>query len=165
MERFLGPMISPYVRHPDCIGPNQFAYQKARGARYALAFMALTLIAGFNNKFKFNIYCSDVSGAFDRVSRSRIDAKLQANGISDKFIAIFDAWLQEREARVIVGGQYGDPMRFQNMIYQGTVWGPWLWNIFFRTKRQSKSVPKILKLLPAGVWCDTTCIDFLPGSN
>ena len=22
-------------------------------------------------------------------------------------------------------------MRFRNMIYQGTVWGPWLWNIFY----------------------------------
>ena len=92
--------------------------------------MALTLIAGFNSKLKFSINCSDVAGAFDRVSRKRLVAKLRAKGISDEFIAIFDAWLNERDARVVVGGQYGDPMRLQNMIYQGTVWGPWLWNIF-----------------------------------
>ena len=82
MERFLGSMISSYVSQPDCVGPNQFAYQKARGARDALAFMALTWIAGFNNKLKFSIYCSDVSSAFDRVSRKRLVAKLRAKGIS-----------------------------------------------------------------------------------
>ena len=56
MERFLGSMISTYASLPACVGPNQFAYQKARGARDALAFIALTWIAGFNNKFKFSIY-------------------------------------------------------------------------------------------------------------
>ena len=29
----------------------------------------------------------------------------------------------------------------------------------FITTRQSKYTSKILKLLPAGAWCDTTCID------
>ena len=56
-----------------------------------MAFMALTWIAGFNNKLKFNIYCSDVSSAFDRVSRRRLVAKLKAKGISEEFFAIFDA--------------------------------------------------------------------------
>ena len=140
MERFLGSMISTYVSLPACVGPNQFAYQKARGARDALAFMALTWISGFNNKLKFSIYCSDVSSAFDRVSRRRLVAKLRAKGISEEFIAIFDAWLQEREARVAVGGQYGDPMRLRNMIYQGTVWGPWLWNIFYEDARLALQV-------------------------
>ena len=116
MERFLGSMISTYVSLPACVGPNQFAYQKARGARDALAFMALTWISGFNNKLKFSIHCSDVSGAFDRVSRRRLVAKLRAKGTSEEFIAIFDAWLQEREARVAVGGQYSDSMRLRNMI-------------------------------------------------
>ena len=102
--------------------------------------MALTWIAGFNNKLKFSIYCSDVSGAFDRVSRKRFVSKLRAKGISHEFIAMFDAWLQERDAGVVVGGQYGDPMRLQNMIYQGTVCGPWPWNIFHEDARLALQV-------------------------
>ena len=140
MDRFLGSMISPYVSQPACVGPNQFAYQKARGAGDALAFMALTWTVGFNNKLKFNVYCSDVSGAFDRVSRRRFVAKLPAKGISKEFMAIFDAWLQEREARVVVGGQYGDPMNLRNMIYTGTVWGPWLWNMCYEDVRLTLQV-------------------------
>ena len=78
MERFLGSMISCYVSLPICVGPNQFAYEEAWGARDALAFMARTWIAGFSSELKFNIFFSNVSGAFDRVSRRRLVAKLRA---------------------------------------------------------------------------------------
>ena len=100
-----------------------------------MAFMALTWIAGFDNNLKFNIYCSDVSCASDQINRRRLALKLQANGIFEEFIAIFDEWLQEREARVAVGGQYADHMLLRKMIYPGTVWGPWLWNIFYEDDR------------------------------
>ena len=53
---------------------------------------------------------------------------------------IFDAWLNESDARVVVGGQYGDPMRLRTMIYQGTVWGLWLWNIFYEDVRVALQV-------------------------
>ena len=36
---------------------------------------------------------------------------------------------------VVVGGQYGDPMRLRNMTYQGTVWAPLLWNMFYEDVR------------------------------
>ena len=45
-------------------------------------------------------------------------------------VGLFDAWLQDREARVVVGGQRNDPMILQNIIYKWTAWGPWLRNIF-----------------------------------
>ena len=72
MERFLGYMITKLTSLPANIGANQFAYQRERGARDALAFMLFTWIHGFNDKLKFTLYCSDVSGAFDRVKRERI---------------------------------------------------------------------------------------------
>ena len=53
MERFIGSMFTTIISLPACVGPNQFAYQKARGARDALAFMVLTWISGFNAKVKF----------------------------------------------------------------------------------------------------------------
>ena len=47
-------------------------------------------------------------------------------------IKVFEAWLAERKAVVVCGGQHGDPMQLKNMIYQGTVRGPWLWNLFYQ---------------------------------
>ena len=52
MEQSLGLVIAPYLSTLLCAGHNQFAYQKARGARDALAFMVLTWITSFNNKRK-----------------------------------------------------------------------------------------------------------------
>ena len=131
MERFLGSMIRNLTSLPANIGANQFAYQRERGARDALAFIVLTWIHGFNDNLKFALYCSDVSGAFDWVKRERLRAKLRAKIVPEEFVSIFDAWLQDRKATVVVGGQHSDPMRLRDMIYQGAVWGPWLWNIFY----------------------------------
>ena len=47
MERFLGSMVMTFACLPTNIGPNQFAYQKSRGARDALAYMVLTWVHGF----------------------------------------------------------------------------------------------------------------------
>ena len=40
-------------------------------------------------------------------------------------------WLLRRSARVIVQGKLSQPVCIENMIYQGTVLGPPLWNAFF----------------------------------
>ena len=67
MERFLGSMVVTFMSLFVNVGAIQFAYQKARGARDALAYMVLTWLQGFNRRFKFAVYCSDVSRAFDKV--------------------------------------------------------------------------------------------------
>ena len=100
-------------------------------SRDAIAFMVITWIAGFCEGVKFWLYCSDVAGAFDRVDKDRLLAKLRAKGLHEKFVRILGSWLQARQARVVVGGAAGDMLELVNMIYQGTVWGPWLWNVFF----------------------------------
>ena len=42
-----------------------------------------------------------------------------------------DAYLDRRVGRVVVGGQCSDDMELANMVFQGTVLGPPLWNLFF----------------------------------
>ena len=109
--------------------------------------MVFTWIHGFNNKLNFALYCSDVSGAFDRVKRDRLIAKLRAKGVPEEFLWIFNAWLQDRTAKVVVGGQHSDPMRLRDMIYQGTVWGPWLWNIFYEDARLALHVAAFMEVV------------------
>ena len=147
MERFLGSMVVTFMSLPAIAGPNQFAYQKARGARDALAYMVLSWLSGFNRRLKFGVYCSDVSGAFDRVSARRLLDKLRAKGLREDMLKVFEAWLAERQAVVVCGGQHGDPICLNNMIYQGTVWGPWLWNIFYEDARMALRVHQFLEIV------------------
>ncbi len=135
MERYIGELFGQYLLTSVSFGPHQFAYTKERGSRDAIAFMTLSWIYGFNEGKQFGVYCSDVSGAFDRVKRERLVAKLRAKGIHETFVRILDSWLQARRARVVVGGAQGADMELTDMIYQGTVWGPWLWNIFYEDSR------------------------------
>ena len=61
--------------------------------------------------------------------------KLKAKGMREDMVQVFAAWLAEQKAVVLCGGKQGDPIRLKDMIYQGTVWGPWLWNLFYEDAR------------------------------
>ena len=129
MERFLGTTVVAFMNLPDCAVPNQFAYQQTREAREALAYMVLSWLSGFNHRLKFGVHCSNISGAFHRVNAQWLVAKLKAKGLRDDMLNVFEAWLAERQAVVVCGSKHGNPICLNNNIYQGTRWGPWLWNL------------------------------------
>ena len=85
------------------------------------------------------LFCSDVQGAFDRVSRSRsrLCAKLQASGIPRKLAAVLASWLDVRKSVVLVEGCMSDEAVLKHMVFQGTVLGPLLWNISFEDARRA----------------------------
>ena len=115
---------------------NQFAYKKERGARDQLALLVLTWLLGFDRGKKFCLYCSDVSGAFDKVKAERLVEKLRKLKVPDDWTALFASWLRERKATVVVGGEHSAVVALRDMVFQGTVWGPLLWNCFYKDALQ-----------------------------
>jgi hypothetical protein len=77
------------------------------------------------------LYCSDVSGAFDRVSSDRLVRKLFISGMHPKLFKLLCHWLHGRKSCVNVRGKQSGWNTLSNQVYQGTVLGPTLWNIFF----------------------------------
>jgi len=118
-------------------GHNQFAYSPERGARDAMAYLAIRWMSALARGRKIGVYCSDVSGAFDRVNLNRLAAKLKAQKIHPKIVAVLISWLRNRRARVIVGGESSEEFALENMIFQGTVLGPPLWNIFYQDAKRA----------------------------
>ena len=92
-------------------------------------------LLAINKGYRVGLYCSDVSGAFDRVSRARLLEKLKAKDIHPKVLRLLESWLDTRTAEVIVDGCASDPMVLDNSVFQGTVWGPPLWNVFYEDSR------------------------------
>ena len=76
-------------------------------------------------------YLSDITAAFDRVCKEYILSKLQAAGVGSTYLAFLNAYLDERQGRVVVEGVESDPFQIFNTVFQGTVLGPPLWNLFF----------------------------------
>ena len=128
-ERVIASLFVPQLIHTGAYGRNQFAYMPERGARDALAQLVLTWISLLAKRRKIAVYCSDVTGAFDKVNSRILLRKLRARGVSDEILLVVQSWLYERRARVAVGGKFSRDMKIHNMVYQGTVLGPPLWNI------------------------------------
>ena len=130
-------MYEPYLFAVSAFGPNQFAYTVGRGARDALALLMLTWLQALGAGRKIAVYCSDVSGAFDRVCLERLAAKLKKKGLHPQIVAVLVSWLQQRIAHIVVAGATSFEMTLRNMVFQGTVTGPMLWNLFFEDARHA----------------------------
>jgi hypothetical protein len=77
------------------------------------------------------------SGAFDRVSVDRLISKLKAKKVHKVIIDVLTSWLRSRRAHVVVGGSRSEEFTLSDMVFQGTVWGPPLWNAFYEDARRA----------------------------
>ena len=132
VERILSIFLQPYVLPLDLFGSNQFAYTKERGARDAVAYLLMTWLWTFEAGGKVGLFCSDVQSAFDRVRADRLESKLKVSGVPSQLVDVLISWLAARRANFVVEGARSDDTQLQNMVYQGTVLGPPLWNLFFK---------------------------------
>jgi len=80
---------------------------------------------------KIAIYLGDISGAFDRVFTDYLLAKLQAAGVGSQYLNFLEAYLQPRAGTIVVEGVCSEEFQLANTVFQGTVLGPPLWNVFF----------------------------------
>ena len=131
MERLLGERWTPEAASDRSAGENQFAYRKKRGSRDLLAHASMQWIMALRMKQKVAVYLSDVSGAFDKVEAQRLMQKLEASDVDPKMLPVIRSWLRARRAKVVVGGAQADMPDLENQVFQGTVWGPILWLVFY----------------------------------
>jgi hypothetical protein len=85
--------------------------------------LTLTWIEALARAKRIAVYCSDVSGALDRVKLERLVAKLRAKKIHPDLVAVLCSWLRQRLAQVVVGGAKSIEMVLRDMVFQGTVLG------------------------------------------
>jgi len=135
VERILGTHWQQFLHNSGAYGPNQFAYMTKRGYRDALAFVVSSWLAAFGRKKRVALYCADVAGAFDRVKSEKLLERLLAAGVHPLLVDVIRSWLLPRSARVVVDGARSLAFVLLNMVFQGTVWGPALWNLFFSSVR------------------------------
>ena len=68
---------------------------------------------------------------FRQVNAARLVRKLASCGVDRRLLKVIQSWLRDRKARVVVAGAESTEFRLCNMVFQGTVWGPPLWNAYF----------------------------------
>ena len=88
-------------------------------------------ILAFCTGQKVPAYLNDITGAFDRVCKDYLMAKLHMAGVGHVYLNLPDSYLQPRRAQVVVEGTASDAFAIADTVFQGTVLGPPLWNVFF----------------------------------
>ena len=137
IERAIGSVFIPWAEGSGAYGPRQFAYAKGMSYKDVLALNVCTWLSLMDRGFLVGVYCSDVSGAFDRVEMERLCAKLRASGPHESVVAFLASWLEDRVAKVVAGGKASLSELLANSVFQGTVLGPPLWNLFYADARKA----------------------------
>ena len=75
--------------------------------------------------------CLCVCGAKLSLSQNGLVEKLEVSGLHRNVVRLLASWLEDRESSVVVCGTKSNPTELANSVFQGTVLGPPLWNIFY----------------------------------
>ena len=130
-ERVLNTPSGAFMEEVDAFGDSQFAFRKRRGCADLVFLLMCSWLRDFQLRRKIGIFLSDISGAFDRVDTEKLFKKLRRTGVCEPLLVLVADYLGPRRAQVGVDGELSFEFTLQNMIFQGTVWGPSLWNVFF----------------------------------
>ena len=130
VERVIGQPLVAFLEARG-FGDAQWAFRKKSSARDLVTIYAAKWVLLICRGFRVGLYLSDISGAFDKVSRCLLMGKLAQIGLPEKFLDFLNAYLMTREGFVRVEGALSEAMLLTNMVFQGTVLGPALWNAFF----------------------------------
>ncbi len=137
VERTVASLLVPWLENNGAFGPHQYAYTKRRGYKDVLTINVCSWLLALEKQELVALYCSDVSGAFDRVSKERLGEKLSRQGLNPCLLSLLKSWLQDRLSEVIVGGRSAGAEPLCDSVFQGTVLGPPLWNAFYADARVS----------------------------
>ena len=129
-EKTIGNPLIAYLEQFG-FGDNQWGFRKLSSARDLCLICVSSWILSFCRGLKVVAYLSDISGAFDKVFKDYMMAKLVTAGVSPLFLDFLNAYLEPRLGQVAVDGALSYVLDLTDTVFQGTVLGPTLWNTFF----------------------------------
>ena len=129
-EKLIGKDLIEFLQSGP-FGEHQWAFTPGLSARDLVTALVCSWILAICKGYKIGGYLSDITGAFDRVFKDYLMAKLCNAGIGTLYLNFLDSYLRPRRAQVVVEGISSDEFEIANSVFQGTVLGPPLWNLFF----------------------------------
>ena len=128
--KVIGGQLVPFLR-ATAFGENQWGFSTGLSAKDLVTMLVMSWILNVCMDSKTGAYLSDISGAFDKVFTPYMLAKLYAAGISSKYLGVIASYLAPRRGRVVVQEAASKDVVLDHMLFQETVLGPTLWNVFF----------------------------------
>ena len=129
-ERLIGQRLVLHLQK-CAFGNYQWAFTPKLSSRDLVTALVMSWILSICTGKKIAAYLSDITGAFDRVFKTYLMAKLYDAGVGPVYLNFLRSYLQPRRATVVVEGTMSDEIEIINTVLQGTVLGTPLWHTFF----------------------------------
>ena len=129
-ERAIGNPLMMFLQDHG-FGDSQWAFRKQASSRDLVLVFISQWIQAICGGFKVGTFMGDITAAFDRVDKELLLGKLQSLGVAEVYLDFLNNYLEPRIGRVAVEGALSDTILLCDMVFQGTVLGPALWNTFF----------------------------------
>lgn len=131
LERIISVVFVPFLDKAGIYGRSQWAFRPRHSCRDLVTLKVAQWIQAVGRGHRVGLYLSDISGAFDRVDSEILLKKCHGAGLGDRVCKFLRAFLAPRRAVVLVQGAKSRETIISNQVYQGTVLGPPLWNLYF----------------------------------
>ena len=130
MEKIIREHVIEHLQVNKLISRQQHGFTKGRSCVTQLLDVMDSWTEILDEGGSIDIIHMDFMKAFDSVPHQRLLAKLSAHGIQGKVLEWTQAFLSEREQRVVVNGTSSQPAPVTSGIPQGSVVGPMLFVMY-----------------------------------
>ena len=132
LERVVIRRLRDHLEGARAYSPGQYGFRSGVGTTHAIAVMTETLAVQEASGSRCNLVLRVVSKAFDKVWHLGLKYKILHLGLHGPMERLLCDFLDDRTARVKVGGCTGPSFPLRSGVPQGSVLSPTLYTIFTR---------------------------------
>lgn len=141
-EKCVLAQLQPQINH--LISENQHGFMPGRSTNSNLIKIVDSISKVLDDQGEVHCIYTDFSKAFDSVNHNLLLQKLKHFGVSDTLLKWFETYLNNRKLRVIFGGGQSDVFSPPSGVPQGSVLGPFLFNVFINDLTERLLCPFLL---------------------
>ena len=129
-EKIIFDNLYPYIFNNNFIDDKQSGYRRGDGTVKQLLSITHEIFKAFDDGNELRAVFLDISRAFDKVWSKGLIFKLRKIGIEGEMLKIITSFLEDRQQRVTMDGEFSDWADIEAGVPQGSILGPILFLIY-----------------------------------